>query len=102
MGIIKNIDKALARMVKRGHKNTTYYYRLLAKRNAITNGAKYKIVDVSEEVIKAVGSLMPRVNQNFKEEFIKPRKGTLKIFGRGKEMIGVIENAIKEGGIEWI
>lgn len=63
--LIKELEKALKRMEKRGRKGTFYYERLKAKKEAVEEGKNYKIVNKSEELIKEVGGLIPNANKFF-------------------------------------
>ena len=104
MCILQKIDKALNRMEKSGFEHTAYYRNLLSKRSAIVLGVEYTVADVSAEVVRAVFSLIPNTNLNFKGEKIKPR-GKITLSRAGRDVIDLVNTltewelkAYKNGG----
>ena len=57
--LVVRIDEALGRMSPQ----SVHFGNLLAKRNAIAAGEDYKLVDVTEELIAAVGAMIPKANK---------------------------------------
>ncbi|HHU98059.1 MAG TPA: hypothetical protein GXX67_12505 [Petrimonas sp.] len=62
MTTIKKINLALNRMRQKGYGNHPAYKNLKRKRNAIANGAEYKIHNVAPELIGGFGALVCSLN----------------------------------------
>ena len=73
--VLQDIDKALERMERKGHKDTVHYERLKAKRDAIASGEPYFKYDVAPFLIAYVDSCIPECNFKDVERniLIKPR-----------------------------
>ena len=97
--ILQKIDNALNRMEGRGFEHTVYYNNLLSKRSAVALGVEYTVADVSAEVVRAVFSLIPNTNSNFKGEKIKPR-GKITLSREGRDVIDLINTLTDKNGGE--
>lgn len=59
---LNKIDLALARMRSKGFGDHPSYHNLKTKRDAIANGAKYKVENVAPELIAGMGAMMCALN----------------------------------------
>lgn len=68
--ILVSIDEALERMRKKGYEDTDDYRNLEQKRHAIANGAKYRVKDVTPEVIAGLGGAIASLNHHWGGRFV--------------------------------
>ena len=78
-------------MEAKGYKDTIYYERLKAKKDAIASGVPYVKYNVAPFLISYVGSFIPECNfkDNNRNELIKPRGD------RAKAVISTVEKFSK-------
>lgn len=62
MTTINKINLALNRMQEKGYENHPAYHDLKRERDAIANGAEYKIHNVAPELIAGFGALVCSLN----------------------------------------
>lgn len=60
--ILTKIDQALARMRSKGFGDHPSYHNLKIKRDAIANGAKYKVENVAPELVAGMGAMICALN----------------------------------------
>ena len=72
MEIVNEMEKALKRMEEKGRKDSFYYERLKAKKEAIEQGKEYKVVKNGKlalaMMIGAIGAEIPKINKGFKKQ----------------------------------
>lgn len=89
--VLRKIDASLARMREKGYANTIHYERLLAKRNAIANGASYTIINVAPYLISYISTLIPNLNIGQDGDLLEARgnrvKAVLEVVEKFKEKV---------------
>lgn len=76
--LINDIAQALERMERKGFRDTFYYERLKAKRDALVAGKEYQLVNVGVPIVAMLGASVPEVNRGFDARPIKPRGDKVK------------------------
>jgi hypothetical protein len=74
--LLAEMDAALECMQLRGHGETIYYKRLQAKRDAVANGASYRIINVTQPLIACAGAMIATTNIGTNDQLV-PVRGSL-------------------------